>query len=141
LLYNNRFNLETLDNVQFRLLIYEPNQLLQTVLEFRLRRFGLTLLRATNAREALLHIHKDEADIVVLNMHLPDMKPRTFLELVREDLKSNVPILIMADLDNESLIADALDAGADDFISYPFRPNELIFRAQRLLEKRWSLKN
>jgi DNA-binding response OmpR family regulator len=62
------------------------------------------------------------------------------MELIRQDLKSNVPVLIMANLDNESLIADALDAGADDFISYPFRPNELIFRAQRLLEKKWSFR-
>ncbi|MFM2267579.1 MAG: hypothetical protein RL757_1020 [Bacteroidota bacterium] len=93
------------------------------------------MLRAANAREALLHIHNNDADIVVINLHSLDMKPRMFLEMVREELKSNVPIMIMADLDNETDIANALDAGANDFISYPFRANEFIFRTQRLLQQ------
>ncbi len=118
------------------MLICEPNTILQTVLEFRLRKYGIKLIRTTLAREALRHIHLKMVDVVVMNVQVPDIKTRTFLELVRQDMHLDIPIIIMAALDDENIVLEALEAGADDFVGYPFRPSELILRINWLLQQK-----
>lgn len=120
------------------MLLCEPNTILQTVLEFRLRKYGIKLIRTEVAREALRYIHLKAVDVVVMNVQVPDIKTRTFIELVRQDMNSSIPIIIMATLDDENIILEALDAGADDFVGYPFRPSELILRINRLLHQKKS---
>lgn len=125
-------------NKDIRLLLCEPNTILQTVLEFRLRKYGIKLIRTEAAREALRYIHIKAVDVVVMNVQVPDIKTRTFLELVRQDMNIDIPIIIMAALDDENTVLEALEAGADDFVGYPFRPSELILRIYRLLQQKKS---
>jgi two-component system alkaline phosphatase synthesis response regulator PhoP len=125
-------------NKDIRLLLCEPNTILQTVLEFRLRKYGIKLIRTEAAREALRYIHIKAVDVVVMNAQVPDIKTRTFLELVRQDMNIDIPIIIMAALDDENTVLEALEAGADDFVGYPFRPSELILRINRLLQQKKS---
>lgn len=121
---------------EIRLLLCEPNAILQTVLEFRLRKYGIKLIRTEVAREALRYIHLEAVDAVVMNVQVPDIKARIFLELVRQDMRIDIPIIIMASLDDENTVLEALEAGADDFVGYPFRPSELILRIHRLLQQK-----
>lgn len=131
-------SLELQQNKDIRLLLCEPNTILQTVLEFRLRKYGIKLIRTEAAREALRYIHIKAVDVVVMNVQVPDIKTRTFLELVRQDMNIDIPIIIMAALDDENTVLEALEAGADDFVGYPFRPSELILRIYRLLQQKKS---
>lgn len=87
------------------------------------------------AREALRYIHTQNIDIAVVNISMPDINIQTFLELIRLDMNINIPIIVMSPLDNEQAVIDALEAGANDFVNYPFRPSELILRIHRLLQQ------
>jgi DNA-binding response OmpR family regulator len=114
-------------------LVLETNPILLTVLEYRLRKYGFALTAARNGREALEKIHHQSVDLFVTGLHLPDFKLVTFIELIRQDLKSDIPIILTADLDDHEALLEGIDAGANDFISIPFRPAELVMRIELLL--------
>jgi DNA-binding response OmpR family regulator len=118
-----------------KVLICEQRPILLTVLEYRLRQYGLQMVRARNPSDALRRVHERTVDLVLADVCQPEMNICTFIGLIREDIGSNIPIIVMAEQENRTAIMQALDAGADDFVFQPFRPVELILRIEILLEK------
>jgi DNA-binding response OmpR family regulator len=114
---------------------------LLTVLEYRLRQYGLMMVRARSASEALRCVHEGTVDVVLADVLQQGMQIATFIGLIREDLHSRIPIIVMAELEHRTAVVEALDAGADDFVFQPFRPVELILRIEILLEKSGSFIN
>ena len=56
-------------------------------------------------------------------------KSRQFITLIREDFRSRIPIILVTEPDADpTSVIDGLDAGADDFVTFPFKPNELVLR-------------
>jgi len=58
------------------------------------------------------------------------------LEMVREEMKSDVPVIIISALEKEETILEAFRKGANDFIAKPFKPNELILRIKRIIQEK-----
>ena len=87
---------------------------------------GYRVLEAENASAAMRLLAAEEADVVVLDLGLPD---RSGLELIPEIRKiSTVPIVILSARHDERSKVEALDLGADDYVSKPFGIDELMAR-------------
>ena len=91
-----------------------------------LERNGYTVVSAVSGDEGLAKVRADKPDLVILDLMMPDMNGWQVCKAVREF--SKVPILILSALDSPGLVAAALDAGADDYITKPFDFRELIAR-------------
>ena len=117
-----------------RILLCGLGSILTNALDYRLRKHGYQTLRARDASEALNRIHADHADILVTSVNVSNYKLSTFVELVREDLHSPIPIILVTEPDGDiEVVLSGIRAGADDFVTFPFKPAELVLRIKLLL--------
>ncbi len=86
--------------------------------------------------EGLAHAGTDRPDVIVLDLGLPDMDGLQVLKELRS--WSSIPILILSVREEEETIVEALDGGADDYLTKPFRTGELLARIRALLRHRLS---
>jgi two-component system KDP operon response regulator KdpE len=97
---------------------------------------GYRVLLVETGRDGLAHVGTDRPDVVVLDLGLPDMDGMDVLKELRS--RSSVPILILSVREAEETIVHALDCGADDYLTKPFRTGELLARIRALLRHRIS---
>lgn len=89
---------------------------------------GMTMSVAHDGEEAvsLFQNSKETFDLIILDLNLPKKDGFSVCEIIRE--ASNIPIIILSARDNEDDKVRALELGADDYISKPFSPRELLAR-------------
>ncbi|MFT4047810.1 MAG: response regulator transcription factor [Solimonas sp.] len=105
-------------------------RLLRTTLEAQ----DYDVIEAATAAEALASVRRDKPSLVILDLGLPD---RDGLEVLREiRAASPLPVLILSSRDFEAAKVQALDDGADDYVSKPFGTDELMARIRAALRHR-----
>lgn len=117
-----------------KILLVEDEQVLLKSLELRLKKDGFEVIPAKDGREAMNQLQTAIPDLVVTDVMLPF---RNGLEVVRETkLKHpHVPVIVLSGLGQEQHVMDGFKLGADDYVTKPFSPQELIVRIKRLLSK------
>ena len=84
---------------------------------------------AYSGREALLHIEKNTPDLVVLDLMMPGVNGYELCKALRENSKTrNVPVLTLSAKSQMNDKLHAIDVGADDYMTKPFDPMELVKR-------------
>ena len=117
-----------------KILICEDEEILLTALKFRLQKQGDELFLAADGKEARELIEKEKPDLIVTDIDVPKISGMELISLVRNDMEMSVPIVIIAPLENESIILEAMQKGADDFVTKPFKPVELVLRIRRIFQ-------
>ena len=110
-----------------RILVVDDEPAILRFLYASLESQGYIVSTAVNARTALDMVRKKAADLVVLDLGLPDMDGLDVVRQIR-DGGETVPIIILSSRDNESAKVAALDLGADDYVTKPFGIDELLAR-------------
>lgn len=118
-----------------------PAQILLVDDEMSIQRAMLPLLRsrgynvsvAGTGRDAVAAFDRERFDLLILDLGLPDMDGSTVCRLVRD--RSDVPILILSARGAEKDKVAALDNGADDYVTKPFGPEELMARIRAALRR------
>ena len=117
-----------------KILICEDEAILLTALKFRLQKQGYELFLAVDGNEARELIQNERPDLIVTDIDVPKISGMELITLVRNDMEMSVPIVIIAPLENENLILEAMQKGADDFVTKPFKPVELVLRIRRIFQ-------
>jgi len=117
-----------------KLLMVEDDEMIGTALQTRLQMSGYVVDWAKDAQEALYGISVNEYEIVLLDIGLPDMSGFEVLKNIREN-KLTVPVLILTAKDAMSDKIYGLDSGADDYMTKPFDPDELLARLRSLIRR------
>jgi len=98
---------------------------------------GFRCLRAENARTAYALIVDEKPDLVLLDWMMPEVSGIEFLRRLRRDERSaELPVILLTAKAEEDNLVQGLDAGADDYVTKPFSPRELIARVRALLRRR-----
>lgn len=118
-----------------KILICEDEEIMLTALEFRLRKKSYEVILAKDGEEAKRIIREEVPDLVVLDVMMPKVSGLELIDYVRQDLKSAVPLIVISALEHEDTVLEAFRLGASDFITKPFKPNELILRIRRIFQE------
>ena len=112
------------------------------MLEFILDRSGYDVTAVHNGRDAQAAIDNlDPFDIVVLDLMLPYVSGYQLIGAIRDNVAwQHVPIIVLSAKVLEDDIVRALDLGANDYVTKPFRPDELLARIRRLIVDRELLR-
>jgi DNA-binding response OmpR family regulator len=114
-------------------LLVEDERKLRDLVRSYLERAGFTVLSTESGAEALTLVASASPDLVVLDLGLPDIPGETVAREVRAT--ANTPILMLtAKAAEEDRIA-GLELGADDYVTKPFSPRELVLRVQAILRR------
>jgi two-component system phosphate regulon response regulator PhoB len=112
----------------------EPNQL--ELMDYNLRNAGFSIIKASNGLEALELIENHSPDLIILDWMMPKMSGIDVCRTLRSRSETKLlPIIILSARSEDSDKSLGLDTGADDYISKPFSPKELLSRVKALLRR------
>lgn len=119
-----------------RVLLIEGNAPARQALVELLERAGIGTVSAADGQEALQRFYRERPRAVLLSLELSEPSGWDVLAMIRE--LSDVPLLVLAGDDTRAEMVRALRAGADDFVSKPFSPSELLARVEALLRRPYA---
>lgn len=118
---------------KYQLLVVDDEIQIRRLLQISLEEQGYQVKLASNGREALVLAGSHPPDLILLDMGLPDMNGQELLEELRGWYQR--PIVILSAMNDEANIVKALDHGANDYITKPFRVGELQARIRNALRR------
>ena len=123
-------------NIQPVALVVEDEDDITTLLDFSLRKAGFAVTCVKNLSEACAQVKKALPDVVVLDWMLPDGEGIAWLNTVRADARTaRLPVLMLTARAQEIDKLKGLELGADDYITKPFEPTELVARVEAVLRR------
>ena len=116
---------------KYKILVIEDEENIKNLVATLLETSGYKVLDAGDCREGLTMFLSHRPDLVILDLGLPDVDGLVFIEEIRKE--STVPVLVLSARANESDKVEALDKGANDYITKPFGSAELLARVRSAL--------
>lgn len=117
-----------------RILVVDDEAQIRKFLRISLGAYGYETIEAAHGEEAVKKCATETPDLVVLDLGLPDMSGHEVIARIRE--WSRVPIIVLSVRAQESEKVEALDRGADDYVTKPFGIAELLARVRAVLRAR-----
>ncbi|HEC22251.1 MAG TPA: response regulator transcription factor, partial [Chloroflexi bacterium] len=119
--------------MSYKILVVDDEASLVDTVKAYLQDSGFTVLTASNGRDALFINRHEKPDLIVLDLMMPEMDGWEAARLIRRE--SSVPIIMLtARMEDEDKVA-ALELGADDYVTKPFNPRELVARVRAVLRR------
>ncbi len=119
------------------ILVVEDEPAIQELLAVNLEHAGHSVLRARDAEQATKLVRDVLPDLILLDWMLPGQSGAAFARALRRDERTRqVPIIMLTARGQEQDKVTGLDAGADDYVTKPFSPRELLARINAVLRRR-----
>ncbi len=115
------------------IMVVDDEKRLVSVVEAYLSQEGFRIVTASNGREALILARQEKPDLIILDIMMPEMDGYEFMRLHRKESETPIILLTAKVADDEKVIG--LELGADDYITKPFRPRELVARVRAVLRR------
>lgn len=122
-------------NTRISLLVVDDEQPIRKLLRVSLAAEGFSVTEAPNGRTALDLVQSDPPDLILLDLGLPDISGYDLLRRWRE-AGVTAPVIILSSRTDETGIVEALELGADDYVTKPFSTKELLARIRVALRHR-----
>jgi two-component system OmpR family response regulator len=116
-----------------RVLVVEDEESIASFVAMYLRKGGFTVSVAGTGAEALARAGSERPSLIVLDLALPDLDGIDVCRRIRE--RSDVPILMLTARDDDVDKIIGLEVGADDYLTKPFNPRELVARVKSILRR------
>ncbi len=122
-------------NKKKKILIVEDDELMVKILVFILEKEGYELVVLKDGLSAIEEVENINPDMVITDLILPYKSGLEVISYVSSHLENKAIIALSSLGEEENSVNEAFMLGADDFIAKPFKPNELILRVKRLLNR------
>ncbi|MDI9257159.1 MULTISPECIES: response regulator transcription factor [Flavobacterium] len=126
-------------NNAFSILVIDDEAQIRKLLEIALEANDYKVLFAVNAKEGLAVAASHQPDLILLDLGLPDEDGQEVLKKLREWYQH--PIIILSVKNTEEEIVSALDSGANDYLTKPFRTQELLARIRTAIRNKTMINN
>ncbi|MCU0771923.1 MAG: response regulator transcription factor [Verrucomicrobia bacterium] len=119
-----------------KILVVDDEQDAVDLVAFNLKQAGFQVITAENGAEALDKVHKHQPDLIVLDIMMPELDGLEVCKLLRRDpATAGIPLLMLTAKATEVDRVLGLELGADDYVTKPFSPRELVLRVRKLLAR------
>jgi two-component system, OmpR family, response regulator len=116
-----------------KILVVDDDPRLRELVALAVERAGFSVITAANGQQALTHAAREAPDLIVLDIGLPELDGLEVCRRIRA--RSQVPILFLTARADEIDRILGLELGADDYVTKPFSPRELIARIRAILKR------
>lgn len=117
-----------------KILLVEDNLNIRESLEYSFKVKNINLVSKSNIKDTLDYLENNKVDLIILDVTLPDGNG---FDLYKNQIKNmEIPVIFLTARDSEEDIVNALDMGASDYLTKPFRTSELIARINKILNKK-----
>lgn len=119
-----------------KILICEDDVMTLKALEHRLKREGYDIITASDGKMAADILRSDDKiEFLLTDLHMPFITGLELIGIVRNELKKNLPIIMLTRVGIEDTVLHAFELGADDYVTKPFSPDELSLRIKKAILK------
>ncbi|HTI93782.1 MAG TPA: response regulator [Puia sp.] len=112
-----------------KILVAEDEPILLRIIEMRLKKDGHEVIVSVDGREALAKIEEEAPDLIIADIMMPFASGLEIVGIVKKTTRT--PVIILSALEQEGVVLEAFQLGADDYITKPFSLNELSVRVKR----------
>ncbi|TET08361.1 response regulator [Candidatus Aerophobetes bacterium] len=117
-----------------KIVLAEDEPQIARLVEFKLKKEGYQVVSKGNGEDALAAIKAEKPDLILLDVMMPVMDGYEVLRRVKEDENlKNIPVVMLTAKAQERDVVKGIDLGADDYITKPFHPAELLARVKKIL--------
>jgi len=121
------------DNTRYKILAVDDEQRMVRFIQLNLEQDGFEVITAYNGKDALEQVRTQLPDLILLDIMMPDINGFEVLKKIRE--VNNVPVIMLTAKGEEDDRIQGLELGADDYITKPFSPRELVSRIRAVLRR------
>lgn len=116
------------------ILVAEDQQHIRSLIEYKLKNSGYNVICVEDGNAALKTAQELKPNLIMLDVMMPLMTGFEVLAaLKQDDATKNIPILLVTAQSKEEEVLKGLELGAEDYITKPFSPNELVARIKTVL--------
>ena len=112
----------------YRILVVDDDEAIRDAVEIYLRQENMQVLKAANGIEALRILEKEQVHLILMDIMMPRMDGMNATIKIREKL--NIPIIMLSAKSEDTDKILGLNIGADDYVTKPFNPLELVARVK-----------
>lgn len=116
-----------------KIIVIDDDTAVTDLLSVLLKSQGFDVWATNNSAEGLGYVRENEADLVILDLMMPEMDGWEICKEVRTF--SQIPIIVLSALNDPSMVASVLDAGADDYLTKPTPSRVLVAHINRLTRR------
>lgn len=120
-------------NKKAEILIVEDEREIVENLCILLTEEGFSVCAAVNRKVALEILEEKSADLILLDLMLPDGSGYSLCSVIKKE--RDIPVIMLTAMDDEASVVTGFDLGADDYVTKPFRPMELVSRIRNVLRR------
>jgi two-component system response regulator VanR len=124
---------EGMELMSINILVVDDEQSIADLIEVYLKNEGFTIYKFYNGQDALRCVESEQLELAILDVMLPDIDGFTLCQKIRE--KHNFPVIMLTAKEEEIDKITGLTLGADDYITKPFRPLEVVARVKAQLRR------
>jgi DNA-binding response OmpR family regulator len=119
-----------------KIVVIEDEADILEVIEYNLRREGFDVIASQSGEDGLEKIEKASPDLILLDLMLPEIDGIDLCRRLKSDpLTATIPVIMVTAKGEESDVVLGLGVGADDYVTKPFSPKELIARVKAVLRR------
>ena len=123
----------------YTILVCDDEKEITDAIEIYLTQEGYEVRKAYDAPQAISILEKEEIHLLIMDVMMPGMDGLTAVLKIRKNMKSSIPIIILSAKGQDTDKIMGLNYGADDYITKPFSPLELVARVKSQLRRYTSL--
>ena len=118
---------------KINILLVEDERGISKIMKSYLENDGYNVFQAFDGKSALDIFENEDIDLILLDLMIPEISGEDLIKEIRN--KSNVPVIMVTAKVNEDDIINGLKLGADDYVTKPFSPKELMQRIKTVLRR------
>lgn len=116
-----------------KILLIDDDKMVITLMNYRLKKDGFNINVCSDGKIAINQLQESLPDLIIVDIMMPKVSGFEVLRFLRNKLQSNIPVIVLSTINDEDTLIKAFELGANEFVTKPFNPEEIVIRIKKLL--------